>query len=104
MVGMPVGDDQMIDCLEPRLGSGHLVDALGVAGTGEAVVNEDAFALRRYDQRGGPALRVDKVDVQAAWLLGLNGEREEEETQGEHLAQLHGRDLRGNGGNTSRGP
>ena len=53
-----------------------LMDALGVAAAGIAAVDQDGFPLRRDEERGGAALGVDEVNVEAARFLRTEPKRE----------------------------
>ncbi len=86
MVGVKMGDQEVVELFQPRDLGSDLVDTPGIAVVpAPAGVYEQRLAGRRHDQRRPAALDIDPVDVQrarhAASLRGEHHRREGHQRQ-----------------------
>ena len=66
VIGVKVGDDEMIDFLQLRHLGRHFVNAARVAFEGIAGIDEDGFAGGSDDQSGTTSFDIDPVDIERA--------------------------------------
>ena len=94
VVGVKVGDEEVVEPRQPRLLGDDVLDArrVAVAEPRKPGVHQHRLPLRRHDQRGRAPFDVDPIDVQRARHRGCqdtDGQRHGEQDTECELAELH---------------